>query len=834
MKILELELKLCRRLSLRNINYLKLTMVEIMQLILGTNGCGKSSLVREANMLPADKADFLKGGFKRVKCEHNGDIYVAMSSFENGQKHSLIRMSDGAELNDGGTVTVQKELVYQLFGETRDIRNLVDGAPNELFTRMSTMRRREWLTKLCVVDYTFAISVYKKAQEQLSYAKGYVKTLKSRFIAESSKVLNEEQIRILREGHAKLTKETQQLYLLRSAAAPQTSEVKERSSYLQGLLSTLNDQYKTARSILKDKFWHHPDFLRDCLNDDIAAVAVKQSKYEMACQAYEELTKDNDVDAKLVTPEELQEMMERAIEIDKKITKTESFRKLSLEWSDPIAASNSLTSIFEDVRDIFLVIFENPDRKYNSDRHRELIELHDKLVTSIKVTEEKAGTLRHQIGHLDALANKENIECPECDHEWKLGYDATMHEQLKAHLQTAVEYIEMRQRELAVCKQELDDSTKYMEHMKQILQTMRYTTYLQPLWDLMIEDDTIRKYPRQCATYMEMARTDLMHDLQISAMRQEFLDVQQKVRQAKESQTEAHAQKVKAIERAEREIGYAAGELRFAQGNLAEMQVFYKEYNNVMALQDRIKNTLADLDKCTQDAVDSIKNEIIDASTAEAMGELAILARDLTQAERQIDIVKDIEGQIIEGEKNRKAFELLVKSLSPVDGIIAEGMLGFIRDYVARMNAFISKIWTYPLEVKDCSLEENSAELNYRFPLVVNNVLPAVSDVSEGSDGMQEIVNLAFRVAAGQCLKLDAGQLVLDEFGRTFDEAHREAATQVIRQIMDQLHYSQFFIISHYSASHGAFYKAQMTVIDKRNITVPAGREYNTHTVIET
>lgn len=132
-------------------------------------------------------------------------------------------------------------------------------------------------------------------------------------------------------------------------------------------------------------------------------------------------------------------------------------------------------------------------------------------------------------------------------------------------------------------------------------------------------------------------------------------------------------------------------------------------------------------------------------------------------------------------------------------------------------------------------MEENTAELNYRFPLIVNNdTLDPKPDVSAGSEGMQEVVDLSFRIAAGQCLQLDTGTLVLDEFGRTFDETHREAATHVIRQIMEQLHYSQFIIISHYAASHGSFYKAQMTVIDKRNITIPAGQEYNVHTVIET
>src|SRR5690606_14158543 len=163
----------------------------------------------------------------------------------------------------------------------------------------------------------------------------------------------------------------------------------------------------------------------------------------------------------------------------------------------------------------------------------------------------------------------------------------------------------------------------------------------------------------------------------------------------------------------------------------------------------------------------------------------------------------------------------------------AQGMLGFIRNYVGRMNALIAKIWTYPMEVHDCSTEEDSAELNHKFPLTTPNLSEPLPDVANGSSGQQEMVDLAFRIVAAQCVKLDSGPLSLDEFGKTFDESHREAATQVVRQLMDQLSFSQLFMISHYESCYGAFYNAQITVVDKRNITIPANRAYNTFTTIE-
>ena len=136
------------------------------------------------------------------------------------------------------------------------------------------------------------------------------------------------------------------------------------------------------------------------------------------------------------------------------------------------------------------------------------------------------------------------------------------------------------------------------------------------------------------------------------------------------------------------------------------------------------------------------------------------------------------------------------------------------------------------MEVKDCSLEEDSAELNYKFPVYMAETGDTIPDVSRCSAGMVEMIDLAFRVAASQCLGLDNGPLTLDEFGKTFDEAHREAATRVIAQMMENLSYSQLFMVSHYESSWGAFYKAQVTVVDKRNITLPSGVKYNENTLL--
>ena len=84
------------------------------QIILGTNGSGKSSILYELSPLPASKGEYIEGGFKRIEISHKGAHYVLESSFKHGNKHSFTR--DGEDLNPGGTGAVQKELVKREVG----------------------------------------------------------------------------------------------------------------------------------------------------------------------------------------------------------------------------------------------------------------------------------------------------------------------------------------------------------------------------------------------------------------------------------------------------------------------------------------------------------------------------------------------------------------------------------------------------------------------------------------------------------------------------------------------------------------------------------------------
>ena len=86
-------------------------------------------------------------------------------------------------------------------------------------------------------------------------------------------------------------------------------------------------------------------------------------------------------------------------------------------------------------------------------------------------------------------------------------------------------------------------------------------------------------------------------------------------------------------------------------------------------------------------------------------------------------------------------------------------------------------------------------------------------------------------VAMRKFMGYDEYPLILDEFGRTFDEQHRANLIPFISRLIELGVYKQIFYISHFESTHGAFNQAEIIVMDPTNVTVP--EVYNKNVVVQ-
>ena len=191
MRYVKLELKGFRRIALAGIHTFVIEPHSSTQIILGTNGCGKSSIMKQLSPDPAKKDDFSKDGYKKIWIEHNGVIYSILTEFEHGTRCTFVNETTGEIINNKGTAKVQEQLNRQVLGYNPEIHDILTG--QERFTDMSPSRRREWFTMMSDVDYTFAIKLFNKAKENARDVSGALKQAKKRLNEEYSLIITEEE-----------------------------------------------------------------------------------------------------------------------------------------------------------------------------------------------------------------------------------------------------------------------------------------------------------------------------------------------------------------------------------------------------------------------------------------------------------------------------------------------------------------------------------------------------------------------------------------------------------------------------------------------------------------
>jgi DNA repair exonuclease SbcCD ATPase subunit len=166
------------------------------------------------------------------------------------------------------------------------------------------------------------------------------------------------------------------------------------------------------------------------------------------------------------------------------------------------------------------------------------------------------------------------------------------------------------------------------------------------------------------------------------------------------------------------------------------------------------------------------------------------------------------------------------KILNPYTGLPSVYTRKYIEKILNHVNYFISRVFTYKLEV---SLVEDVKNMKYKFSVKVDDV-PA-GDISDCSDGQMEIIDLAFTLALMIALGIyKTHPIFLDEVGRCFDSYHTQRLLEMLSDLVDQGYISQLFIINHQAVLAGGFDKADVICLRSENIVLP--EDYNQHVVI--
>lgn len=814
-----------KRLMLSNIDHFEWTPGGKMMLILGSNGAGKSSILDELTPVPAHHSAFEKDGYKEFHCTHKGHSYILISKYDKGSgTHSLIKDLE-EELNPGGTFAVQRQLVWSIFGLDRNTHEVLTGL--QTFTSMPTAKRREWLTRLSPVDLSFAFKQYQTVATHKRDAQAVIKHKAKRMSTENLELPSDAELQEYRNKVTTLNEQLQGLYRQRGAKPITDITIRDFEGHYSGLKDRIKDQLQSqpfteafigvksqsdllSRSSITEHKLQQTNTVLEDTGTQLEAIKKQQGSLE-----------------DYGTPEQIQALTQ---ELDSLKTTSEALQTkvkgytgiLPLVRHDTYQHSQGLLSeLLTSWNELIVTTPDNPDGLYGHQKGKEARE-------QFSVNKQKLASLneRHAVSaqRLARLRGCDDIQCPQCEHTFKPGVDPKEIDSLSKECEKLHGIIaegDKRQEELKDYIEAFDDYMTYISRFRALVR--QYELY-KPVWDTVVEQRMMFTTPRKFHTVVIAWGESQKHVIALTEALQRMKEIQTQLDKYsnfdRDQASYLKEQQASLESRMENLYGERIDLQRSQQGFKQGIQAVEQYSRSLGSLEGELVDYLDQVER----QIVNLVNQGFDEQIKRTSLELSELQAQLHRHELMEHTLKDIEREHQESVAWFSDLGILEKAMSPKDGLIGKYLMGFMQQLVKLMNAIIEEVWTYPLEVMPSKVDKD--ELDYNFPLNVNNGAVMPPDISRGSSSQRDIVNFAFKIIVMKFLGFDDYPLYLDEFGNTFDEQHRENLIPFLNRLMEMNQISQIIYISHFVSSHGAFNHAEVVVLDPTNITVPA--VYNT------
>lgn len=838
MKIISIELRGYKRFKANHIQYIKLNFIEKIQLILGTNGSGKSSLMEELSPLPANSSDFKKDGFKKIVIEHNKSLYTLISDFKI-QKHQFLK--DGEDLNSGGTLTVQRDLVKKEFGITPELHDLMIGTVR--FHRMTPAQRKYWFTLFSQSDYTYAIEVYQKLKDKLRDQQAALKIVQNRLVQEQTKILDpekEKEIRDFIDFLKTLLKELRQKQLSLKGSPFTVSQFEALNS----------DILKFSKRLIKTTQDFYQKYPADLTIEQIAKALLEEENNliklqsmidlrEKDLQHYQHVLSQIEKNSQFNVMELIAQGQQKQILMDKKIASTAIYAKLAEDRAvlslDQTEQQLSLLSEIElSAIEIAAEIKPDPARHNTKETFEALKEQIVQTKIQLERNDRELSNAIKTLEQMDHARLHNQTTCPKCQYVWIRDFDEKTASEAVIKKDQAL----LQQKQLSHTLIDLENKRTQMEQFfqyhLQFYRLMQSTPTLQVIWNILVQEKLLFENPAGLGSFFEHMRQELIQVREILQLKDALMQTRlviEEIQRNKNNNLEETRKKAQVLET---EITTFVQASRSSRAKALLYKQLMDLWHDSFSLGEKTQELLIQkqdrLQGWEQMQLKNYYQELIDLVEAKIEHEM-VQINQIDRIKHSIELFKQQDKEM---QEHIATLKLLSTELSPSQGLIARGMSGFIDLFIKEINLTLKRIWLYPLELVLSNLkQEEDAELDYKFELRVNDEEEPIKDISKGSSAMKEVIDLAFRIVCMKYLGILNYPLYLDEFGHTMDSAHRFEATKLIHELGIYGHFSQIFLISHFENSYGTFKSAQTNVLCANNIVIPQEMQYNQHAVFE-
>ncbi len=807
MKITKLILYKYKRFALNNINMITYTPTAKIQIISGTNGSGKSSLLYELSPLPANiKQNYLEDGYKEIHIEHNGNEYILISGKDGSTKHNFVL--NGEDINTGRTKRVQLTLCEQHFRITPELHEILISV--RTFTNMSINDRKRWLSNLSTIDYTYPIGVYNKLKTRHRDVIGGIKIL-------NTKISNLESKQVPKKELEDFIVE----YDFIQSLIYDLIEKKENINYVpdNNLITELNTQNEILnKNLTKINSITVPNG-GDSIEEITLKISLIENDIKTDVNKLNTITSIKDDSSIDDIEKELRNLQERLNEYTGKI-----YIDIANDEIDNIYYY--LNNSYMSIKEYFTQLNEYRDLDITPGTINKYTNALNIITQKTKLKQDTLNNYMRELNILEINKNKKENECKKCGNTWKDGFDKKKYDHLKKiteELSNAIDKLGDEKDKIDTYLKEVDAFINIKNNFIKIIETNVPFSNIFYNNILMSKFDIYKNIPE-----IEHKLYAIKEQVNLNRMSFNLKNQINKLNDKKDIHIRNN-EKMKDMD------------IESESSITERLNKLYENKQNLISIKDKlsaiqnIKNKIIEQNILIVKKLKSLKKNqkmlILNENNKyynNVIGYFKELLLDLDkliqESKYSTNNLLSLQTDIAELLEIKKALEFGLTTLSPTEGLIARSIMSFLGTFTVNINNIINSIWSYKMELLPPELCDGS-DLDYKFKLnIEDNAI--VEDISKASSGMSEVINLAHKIVAMHLLKLDDYPMYLDEYSRTFDPVHREKAYLVAKEFSND--YSQIFMVTHSQEIYGLYPNSELVILSNDNVFMNEIKKINT------
>jgi hypothetical protein len=805
-----------------DIHKVELNTQHMVNLFISANGSGKTSILKEVNPMPPENSNY-KNGRKYAVWRFGGKRYIMDSYTGVGNGHSF-KIDDGPELNTGGTYSAQRELVgIHCYGLDASLVKMFGGL--RLADRLSVMspaRRKDIIMQVYPNNTDYALGVFNKLKTERNELKAAIKNQNGRWAEENRKLsfINECGVEVLEERIKGIESELREALMIRGSlnGIKLDSDLDLKVSQFKQLCDQLVVNRLSGQIFTENELKNMIDLngrILDQHKEQAAILGGIISEHASHLDGMEEFLKDPDA-----FKEHAEHIKEDMTRLKTKIAEFDGGLSRLPVFSDPETPLEGLDHCADGLIAYLNRVTVASEQTLTGAIYKNYLTTQETLAASLRHYKQTLDDVSHKLAHYESA---ENVNCPDCSHEFKLGITPAELESLrqqKAALITRVDKIEQEQ---SVLLRKIENDADWYLSMNQLFSFIRENNHVRVLPELIKEFEVGKVASVRLLNALElfMKKAKLVGELKNLAEEESLLDARLALLDRNNvldmAIYVANIEKDLVLEN--NKITHYKEKLMSQINTLKAIQSHKSDVQRLDALRHEIMSGLIDQGKYQfKSAVD---DRISDLSEEKEHNLTSIIkSKSLTA------VVQSISSDIERMKKRLVIVEVLMDGLCPNKGLIGKLMTDFIKAICGNMNAVLKDIWNTPLFIKPCS--KDNGDLTYKFPVVKGEKDPT-PDVADCSGGEMDIIDWAWRFVLLGYHKFPF-PLLMDEVGIMLDEIKRGRFFNFIQEYVKKPGARQLFLVSHYFNQYGAFDSANFIALRYEGLTL-AG-EVNLHSKI--